>query len=64
LILERTSRVVATAFGRIHVKLVRDGNGRASVSAEYDDCKRAARKHRAPLREVVRAAEEAGRELL
>jgi len=64
LILERTSRVVATAFGRIGVKLVRDGNGRASVSAEYDDCKRAARKHRAPLREVVRAAEEAGRELL
>ncbi len=64
LILERTSRVVATAFGRIGVKLVRDGNGRASVSAEYDDCKRAARKHQAPLREVVRAAEEAGRELL
>jgi uncharacterized protein (DUF111 family) len=33
------------------------------VSAEYDDCKRAAGKAGAPLREVVRAAEEAGRAL-
>jgi uncharacterized protein (DUF111 family) len=33
------------------------------VSAEYDDCKRAASKAGAPLREVVRAAEEAGRAL-
>jgi uncharacterized protein (DUF111 family) len=46
------------------VKLVRDGAGRPQVSAEYDDCKRAARRTGAALREVVRAAEEAGRELV
>jgi len=43
---------------------VRDGAGRRDVSAEYDDCKRAARRAGAPLRDVVRAAEEAGRALL
>jgi uncharacterized protein (TIGR00299 family) protein len=64
LVLPREQRKVKTAFGRIGVKLVRDGAGRLEVSAEYDDCKRAARRTGAPLREVVRAAEEAGRELL
>jgi uncharacterized protein (TIGR00299 family) protein len=64
LVLPREHRKVKTAFGRIGVKLVRDGAGRLEVSAEYDDCKRAARRTGAPLREVVRAAEEAGRELL
>ena len=44
------------------VKVVWDGDGRAQVSAEYDDCKAAARRTGAPLRDVVRAAEEAGRE--
>jgi uncharacterized protein (DUF111 family) len=64
LLLAREQRKVATAFGRIGVKLVRDGAGRRDVSAEYDDCKRAARRTGAPLRDVVRAAEEAGRALL
>jgi uncharacterized protein (TIGR00299 family) protein len=64
LLLSREQRKVATAFGRIGVKLVRGGDGRGDVSAEYDDCKRAARRTGAPLREVVRAAEEAGRGLL
>jgi uncharacterized protein (TIGR00299 family) protein len=63
LVLEREARVVQTAFGRIGVKRVWDGSGRSVVSAEYDDCKRAARKAGVPLREVVRAAEEAGRAL-
>ena len=64
LVLERESHRVSTAFGRIGVKLVWDGEGRPLVSAEYDDCKRAARRSGAPLRDVVRAAEEAGRELV
>jgi uncharacterized protein (DUF111 family) len=63
-VLEREERRVATPFGRIGVKLVWDGDGRGDASAEYDDCKRAARKAGVPLREVVRAAEEAGRALL
>ena len=63
LTLEREERRVATGYGRIGVKLVRDGEGRTTVRAEYDDCKRAAKKARVPLRDVVRAAEEAGRGL-
>lgn len=63
-VLERDQRKVATAFGRIGVKIVRDLDGARSVSAEYDDCKKAARKHGAKLRDVVRAAEDAARALL
>jgi uncharacterized protein (TIGR00299 family) protein len=63
-VLEREQRRVNTPFGRIGVKLVWDGEGGAQVSAEYDDCKRAARRAGVPLRDVVRAAEEVGRGLL
>jgi hypothetical protein len=61
LVLERKERRVETRFGEIGVKLVHDGQGRWAVSAEYDDCKRAARRSGAPLRDVVRAAEETAR---
>ena len=64
LLLEREQRRVATPYGRLGVKLLFDGDGRALVTAEYDDCKRAAKRAGAPLRDVVRAAEEAGRELV
>ena len=62
--MRRESRSVMTEFGRVRVKVVWDDEGRASVSAEYDDCKRAARKRKAKLADVVRAAEQAGREAL
>ena len=62
IVLQRESARVATAFGRIRVKRVVDLDGVVRVSAEYDDCAAAARKHGVPLRDVVRAAEEAGRE--
>lgn len=61
IVLEREVRRVTTSYGRIRVKVVWDVDGMAQVSAEYDDCRRAARKTGAPLREVVRAAEEAAR---
>jgi len=64
LVLEREQRRVETPYGRLRVKIVWDVEGRPFVSAEYDDCKRAAKKARVPLRDVVRAAEEAGRALL
>jgi hypothetical protein len=64
IVLRRERREVATPWGRIAVKLVWDAEGSAQVSAEYDDCKRAARTHAVPLREVVRVAEEAGRAAL
>jgi hypothetical protein len=63
IVLEREQRKVETRYGRIGVKRVWDPDGRVSVTAEYDDCKKAARKAGARLRDVVRAAEEAGREL-
>jgi uncharacterized protein (DUF111 family) len=58
LVLERETRKVATRFGPIAVKIARGERGRLDVSAEYDDCKRAARRSGAPLRDVIRAAEE------
>jgi uncharacterized protein (TIGR00299 family) protein len=64
LVLERESRRVATKYGRIRVKVVWDPEGVAQVSAEYEDSRRAARKSGAPLRDVVRAAEEAARDEL
>jgi uncharacterized protein (TIGR00299 family) protein len=64
IVMNRERRSVTTVYGRIHVKVVWDDAGRASVSAEYDDCKRAARRAQVALREVVRAAEDAGRESL
>ena len=63
LVLERETRRVETAFGRIAVKIARGEGGRLDVSAEYDDCKKAARRAKVPLRDVIRAAEEAARGL-
>jgi uncharacterized protein (DUF111 family) len=52
---------VTTVYGRISVKRITLPGGRIEVSAEYDDCKRAARRAGAPLRDVIRAAEECAR---
>jgi uncharacterized protein (TIGR00299 family) protein len=64
IVLEREMHRVATPYGRIRIKLTRDEKGRPALSAEYDDCKRAARRAGVSLRDVVRAAEEAGRAIL
>lgn len=64
LVVPRASRKVATRYGRIGVKLSRDPDGGVEVSAEYDDCKRSARRNGVPLRRVVRAAEDAARAAL
>jgi hypothetical protein len=61
LVLDRETRRVETSFGRIAVKISHGGQGRVDVSAEYDDCKRAARRSGVPLRDVIRAAEDAAR---
>ena len=63
-VLPRHSQKVSTPFGRIGIKFVHTGKGRIEVSAEYDDCKRAARKHQTSLREVIRAAEKIAEETL
>lgn len=59
LVLEREIRSVATPYGPIRVKIARDAAGRETASAEYEDCKAAALRAPAALREVVRAAEQA-----
>lgn len=64
LVLPRELREVETPWGKLGVKIVWDAEGVAHASAEYDDCKRAARKHAVPLREVVREAERRAREAL
>jgi uncharacterized protein (TIGR00299 family) protein len=61
LVLPRQKRKVSTPYGRIGVKIVELPDGGTSVSAEYDDCKRAARAKGVPLRDVIRAAEDAAR---
>ena len=61
LILPRKTKRVETPYGRISVKIVEWASGRVEVSAEYDDCKRAARRKDVPLRDVIRAAEAAAR---
>lgn len=60
-VLAREQRKVATSFGSIRVKIARDASGCGTPSAEYEDCKAAAKRAGVPLREVVRAAEEAAR---
>jgi len=62
LVLEREVRRIDTPHGRIRVKIVWDGQGGFEASPEYDDCKRAARKSGAALREVVRVASERARQ--
>jgi uncharacterized protein (TIGR00299 family) protein len=64
LMLRREGRRVDTPYGRIRVKLVHGPEGGVDVSAEYDDCKRAAQRTGAALREVVRVAEQCARESL
>ena len=59
--LPRESRRVATPFGRISVKVARRPGGRVDVSAEYEECRRAAERTGVPLREVVRVVEETAR---
>jgi uncharacterized protein (DUF111 family) len=61
IVLEREELRVRTPFGVIRVKRVFDPDGRPMDSAEVDDCMRAAARFGVPLREVVRAAEEAAR---
>lgn len=64
LVLPRQVRRVKTPYGLMRVKFVTRPDGRSEVSAEYDDCKRVARRQGTPLAEVVRRVEEAARGLL
>lgn len=61
LALPRESHRIETPFGRISVKFARRPGGQLDVSAEVDECRRAAVRTGTPLREVVRVVEETAR---
>ena len=60
--LERRSEPVETRFGTVSVKLGVLGGEVVNVSAEYDDCERAAREHGVPVKDVLAAAAAAAAE--
>jgi uncharacterized protein (TIGR00299 family) protein len=62
--LPRESHRIATPYGRISVKVTRRPGGTVDVSAEYDECRRAAVRTGAPIRDVVRVVEETARSRL
>jgi uncharacterized protein (DUF111 family) len=60
--LARAIETVHTRYGSIGVKVSRMGAAPASVTPEYEDCRRAALAHGAPLKDVIEAARTAWRE--
>jgi uncharacterized protein (TIGR00299 family) protein len=54
--LARESVLVETQFGAIRVKVARSAGRVTNATPEYDDCRAAARKFNAPLRDVEAAA--------
>ncbi|MCX5715656.1 MAG: nickel pincer cofactor biosynthesis protein LarC [Candidatus Omnitrophica bacterium] len=55
--LDRAIKVVKTKYGPIRVK-INTGPGIKTASPEYDDCRRAAKKTGAPLKDVIEAAKQ------
>lgn len=55
-ILEREFVTVETTFGRIRIKVASGGGEILNAMPEYEDCRRAAREHDAPIRTVMEAA--------
>jgi uncharacterized protein (TIGR00299 family) protein len=63
--LAREMHQVETRFGKIGIKVSRQGNGGPpTVAPEYEDCKRAALEHKVALRSVMDEAREAARKML
>lgn len=54
--LERRFVSVSTPYGDVRVKLGLLGGERVNASPEYEDCARAARAHRVPVKDVLAAA--------
>ena len=61
LVLDREIRRIQTPYGRVRVKFIRSLDGVVEVAPEYDDCKRAARRAKEPLPQVLRAIESLAR---
>lgn len=55
-LLERTWVEVETGYGKVRVKVARDGNQVRNFAPEYEDCRRLAREKGVPLKEVIQKA--------
>ena len=55
-ILDRSFVTTETAFGRIRVKVASLHGEQRNAMPEYEDCRRAAREHGVPLKQVIEAA--------
>jgi uncharacterized protein (TIGR00299 family) protein len=55
-ILDRSFVTVDTAYGRIRMKVASSAGERRNAMPEYEDCRRAAREHGVPLKQVMEAA--------
>jgi uncharacterized protein (TIGR00299 family) protein len=53
-VLERSVRKLDTVFGPIRIKEATLNDKTLRITPEYDDCRKAAKKHKAPLSEVIR----------
>jgi uncharacterized protein (DUF111 family) len=54
-LLDRTVKSVNTKFGKINVKISTLNGETMTVTPEYDDCRRIAKKYKIPLLEVMKA---------
>ena len=63
-VLERAIETVETRYGRVRIKVARDGPRTLHFQPEYDDCAGLAEQSNAPLFEVQAAASEAYRDAL
>ena len=61
--LPRAIRTLETPYGPVQVKIAWWAEGKAKAAPEYEDCRRLAEQHGAPLREVYQAAQRAAQEL-
>jgi uncharacterized protein (TIGR00299 family) protein len=62
--LERRIIEAETRFGVIRIKVSGDSGGPLTIAPEYDDCRKAALAHDAPLKVVIEEAAAAGRRML
>ncbi len=62
--LQRQTQVVATPYGMLRVKIARLGERLVNLAPEYEDCREAARRTGAALKDVMAAAVSAARQAL
>jgi hypothetical protein len=59
-VLERREEKAETPWGPVRVKVSSFGGTVCSVTPEYDDCRKLAKEHSVPLKEVIKEAENTG----